>query len=62
MRRTVLSKAVKHYWYGEKSPRTEQWREDTHFKDLQSRPAKVVILDREHPPKPRSARTVESED
>jgi hypothetical protein len=62
MRRTVLSKAVKHYWYGETSPWTEQQPEDMYFKDLQSRPAKVVILDREHPPQPRSAQSVESED
>jgi hypothetical protein len=56
-----LSKAVKHYWYGDTSPWTERF--ENNFKDLQSRPdAKVVILDRENPPQPRTARTVERED
>jgi hypothetical protein len=59
-----LSKAAKHYWYGDASPWTEQWLEDDYnFKELRSRPtAKVVILDGENPPQPRSARTVENED
>jgi len=59
-----LSKAVKHHWYGDTSPWTEQRLEDSYgFKGLRSRPAaKVVILDQENPPQPRSARTAESED
>jgi hypothetical protein len=57
-----LSKAVKHYWYGDTSPWTEQRLEDN-FKEVQLRLiAKVVILDRENPPQPRSAKTIESED
>jgi hypothetical protein len=46
-----LSKAVKHHWYGDTSPWTEQRLEDNYgFKGPQSRPtAKVVILDQENP-------------
>ena len=63
-RKLNLSTAVKHHWYGDTSPWTEQRLEDNYgFKGLQSRPtAKVVILDQENPPQPRSARTVEIED
>jgi hypothetical protein len=58
-----LSEPAKHYWYGETSPWTEQQLEDNYnFKELQSRPAKVVILDRENPPQSGSARTVVWED
>jgi len=62
--KTNLSKTVKHHWYGDTSPWTEQRLEDNYgFKGPQSRPAaKVVILDEENPPQPRSARTVGSED
>ena len=62
--KTNLSKTVKHHWYGDTSPWTEQRLEDNYgFKGPQSRPAaKVVILDQENPPQPRSARSVESED
>ena len=57
-----MSKAVNHFWYGDTSPWTERRLEHS-FDEMQSRPtAKVVILDRENPPKPRSARTVESEE
>ena len=57
-----VSKAANHFWYGDTSPWTEQRLEDD-FKELQSRPtAKVVILDRENPPQPRSSGTVESRD
>jgi predicted HD phosphohydrolase len=57
-----VSKAVNHFWYGDTSPWTERRLEHS-FDEMQSRPtAKVVILDRENPPKPRSGRTVESEE
>jgi hypothetical protein len=52
-----MSTAAKNHWYGDTSQRTEQ-QLDYHynFKGSQSRPsAKVVILDRENPPQPRSA-------
>lgn len=55
-----MSKAMNHFWYGDTSPWTERRLEHS-FDELQSRPtAKVVILDRENPPKQRSARSVES--
>jgi hypothetical protein len=59
-----LSKAVKHHWYDDTSPWTEQRLEDHYsYKRPQARATtKVVILDRENPPQPRSARTVDSED
>jgi len=59
-----LSKAVKHHWYGDTSPWTEQRLEDAYgFRGARSRPAEeVVILDQENPPQPPSVRTVESED
>ena len=59
-----LSKAVKHHWYGDTSPWTEQRLEDAYgFGGARSRPAEeVVILDQENPPQPPSVRTVESED
>jgi hypothetical protein len=59
-----LSRAVKHHWYGDTSPWSEQQLEDYYsFKRPQAQATtKVVILDRENPPQPRSARTVESED
>ena len=58
----IVSKAVNHFWYGDTSPWAER-RLETSFDDLQSLPtAKVVILDRENPPQPRSAQAVESED
>jgi hypothetical protein len=57
----IVSKAVNHFWYGDTSPWTERRLE--HSFDEQSRPtAKVVILDRQHPPQPRSDRTAEGED
>ena len=56
------SKAVNHFWYGDRSPWTER-RLELSFDALQSQPpAKAVIMDRENPPQPRSARAVESED
>jgi hypothetical protein len=59
-----LSKTVKHRWYGDVSPWSEQQLEDSYsLKGTQSQTnAKVEILDRENPPQPRSARAVESED
>ena len=55
------SKAVNHFWYGDRSPWTER-RLELSFDELQSQPpAKAVIMDRENPPQPRSARAVESE-
>jgi hypothetical protein len=43
--------------------RPQRHEDDYGFKGLQSRPTtKVVILDQENPPQPRSARTAESED
>jgi len=58
-----LSKAANHHWYSEASPWTEQQLEDNYdFNELQSRPAKVLILNRENPPQLRSARIVHSED
>jgi hypothetical protein len=58
-----LSKAARHHWYDDTPPWTEQRFEDSYgFKGLPSRPtAKVVILDQENPPRPRSAGTVEFE-
>jgi hypothetical protein len=60
----ILRSAVKHHWYGDTPPWSEQQLEDDYsFKRPQARaPGKVVILDREDPPQPRSARTIESED
>ena len=51
-----MSTAGKDHWYGERSPRTEQQLDYYYnFKSPQSRPsARVVILDRENPPQPRS--------
>jgi hypothetical protein len=59
-----VSKAAKHHWYGDTSPRSEQQLEDHYsFKRPQAQATtKVVIMDRENPPQPRSARTVESKD
>jgi hypothetical protein len=58
-----LSKAAKHHWYSERSPWTERRPEDNYnFKELQSQPPKIVILDRENPPQSRSARTIENQD
>jgi hypothetical protein len=58
-----VSKAVKHHWYGDTSPWSEPQLEEYYsFKSPQARATtKVVILDRENPPQPRSSRTVESE-
>jgi len=59
---TDLSKAVKHHWYGETSPWTEQQLEDYYgHKSPQPRPSdsKGVISDRENPPQWRSDRDVE---
>jgi hypothetical protein len=58
-----LSKAVKHHWYGDTSPWTEQRHKDAYgFRGARSRPAEeVVILDQENPPQPPSVRTIESE-
>lgn len=57
-----VSKAVNHFWYGDASRWSERRLEHS-FAEPQSRPtAKVVILDRENPPKPRSARNAESAD
>jgi hypothetical protein len=59
----ILSKAVKHHWYGDTSPWTEQGLEDAYgFKGTRSRPSvEVAILDRENPPEPRSTRIVDNE-
>jgi hypothetical protein len=57
-----VSKAMNHFWYGDRSPWTDRRREHG-FEETQSRPIeKVVVLDRENPPKGRSARAVESDD
>src|ERR1700704_2076805 len=54
------SKAVNHFWYGDRSPWTER-RLELSFDELQSQPpAKAVIMDRENPPQPRSARAVDA--
>jgi hypothetical protein len=54
-----MHQAVKHHWYGDKSPATEQRSEDPYgFKapTWQSAASKTVILDRENPPQMRSGR------
>jgi hypothetical protein len=51
-----LSNAVKHHWYGDTSPWTEQQLEDhtafngRHAPRPKPEASKVVILDRENPP------------
>ena len=58
-----LSKAVKHHWYGDRSPWMWRRLEDYYPEGTQVRPAtKVVILDRQNPPQLRSAWIVESQD
>jgi hypothetical protein len=53
---------MNHFWYGDTSPSTDRRREHG-FEKAQSQPtAKVVILDRENPPKGRSAQSVERDD
>jgi hypothetical protein len=55
-----LNQAVKHHWYGDTSPWTEQRREDPYsFKrpSWQSEASKTVVLDKENPPQIRSGRT-----
>jgi hypothetical protein len=57
-----LSTAVKHHWFGDMSPWTEQQLDYYYnFNGPRSRPAKVVILDRENPPQPRSDSSLEME-
>jgi hypothetical protein len=57
-----LSTAVKHHWFGDTSPWTEQQLDYYYnFNGPRSRPAKVVILDRENPPQPRSHSSLEIE-
>jgi hypothetical protein len=57
-----LSTAVKHHWFGDTSPRTEQQLDYYYnFNGPRSRRAKVVILDRENPPQPRSDGRLEME-
>ena len=58
----ILNQAVKHHWYGDTSPWTEQRSEDAYgFKgSLWRSPAsKSLILGRENPPQIRSGRTAE---
>jgi hypothetical protein len=45
-----LSKAVKHHWYGDTSPLTEQRFENSYRWPQSPTVVKVVILDRENPP------------
>jgi hypothetical protein len=57
-----MHQAVKHHWYGDKSPWTEQRSEDPYgFKGPSWQPAapKTVTLDRENPPQLRSGRTAQ---
>jgi hypothetical protein len=57
-----LNQTVKHHWYGDTSPWTEQRSEDPYgFKGPQWQPAasKTVIMDRENPPQIRSGRIAE---
>jgi hypothetical protein len=55
-----LSTAVKHHWFGDTSPWTEQQLDYYYnFNAPRSRPAKVVIFDRENPPPPRSDSSLE---
>jgi hypothetical protein len=57
-----LSTAVKDHWLGDTSPWTEQQLDYYYnFNGPRSRPAKVVILDRENPPQPRSDSSLEME-
>jgi hypothetical protein len=57
-----LSKAVKHHWYGDTSPLTEQRFENSYRWPQSSTVARVVILDRENPPQRRSDRAYKGED
>ena len=57
-----MNQAVKHHWYGDTSPWTEQRSEDAYgFKGSlwRSTASKTVILDRENPPQIRSGRAAE---
>jgi hypothetical protein len=55
-----MSTAGKDHWYGERSPWTEQQLDYYYnFNGPRSRPAKVVILDRENPPQPHSSLEME---
>jgi len=57
-----VNQAVKHHWYGDRSPSTEQRSEDAYgFKGSlwRSTAPKTVILDRENPPQIRSGRIAE---
>jgi hypothetical protein len=57
--RKLMNQAVKHHWYGDTSPWTEQPREDAYgFRGplWQSTAPKTVVLDRENPPQIRSGR------
>ena len=57
-----MHQAVKHHWYGDNSPLSEQRREDPYgFKGSSWQPAasKTVILDRENPPQIRSGRNAQ---
>ena len=58
----ILNQAVKHHWYGDRSPWSQQRSEDPYgFKGRlwQSTAPKTVILDRENPPQIRSERFAE---
>jgi len=58
-----LNKPVKHHWYGETSPWTEQRPEDytaLNGRHTEQAASKVMILDRENSPQWPSDRTVES--
>ncbi len=61
MEAEVLRKAIKHHWFGDTAPWSEQRVEDEYgFEEQRSRPApKAVILDQENPTQPRSDRAVE---
>jgi hypothetical protein len=55
----VLSKTIKHHWFGDTSPWAQQRTQDHDSPSWQPAAPKTVILDRENPPQIQSKRIAE---